>query len=80
MPITSQARVVPHPSLDPGDVKPIDYGTTWEEKALYWMGAWVRGERAYTKLCKRLIKLEQELREEKENNRSEVEEEVLGCA
>tara|TARA_R110002020_G_scaffold109317_1_gene252945 strand:+ start:593 stop:799 length:207 start_codon:yes stop_codon:yes gene_type:complete len=66
--------------IDPGDVKPIDFGATWEEKAKYWMGAWVRGERAYTKLCKRLIKLEQELREEKENNRSEVEEEVLGCA
>jgi hypothetical protein len=57
---------------------PIDFGTTWEEKALYWMGAWRRLERNYTEICKRLIELEKEVREE--NNRSEVEEEVLGCA
>ena len=68
------------PRIDPRNANPIDYGTTWEEKAKYWMGAWVRGERAYTKLCKRLMDIEKELREEKENNRSEVEEEVLGCA
>jgi|TARA_Y100000310_G_scaffold276721_1_gene294095 hypothetical protein len=59
---------------------PIDFGTTWEEKALYWMGAWRRLEQNYTEICKRLIDIEKELREEKENNARETEGQVLGCA